>query len=172
MSLPTLSPADTQAAIRSGARLVDIRAADEHARCCINGAVNLPLERIGELPHDGRSVVFHCTSGMRTAGNADALRAAAGDAPAFILDGGINAWRASGLPVATDASQPLELMRQVQITAGLLVLLGVVLGFAVAPAFFALSAFVGAGLTFAGVTGWCGMAQLLRIMPWNKRNGA
>ncbi|MGO7251628.1 YgaP-like transmembrane domain, partial [Rhizobium brockwellii] len=48
-------------------------------------------------------------------------------------------------------------MRQVQITAGALVLAGVLLGLFVTPGFFALSAFVGAGLTFAGVTGWCGM---------------
>ena len=45
-------------------------------------------------------------------------------------------------------------------------------GWLVAPGFFALSAFVGAGLMFAGVTGWCGMAHLLRVMPWNRRSGA
>ena len=46
---------------------------------------------------------------------------------------------------------------------------GVALGVWVAPAFLALSAFVGAGLVFAGTTGWCGMAKLLAIMPWNRR---
>ena len=60
-------------------------------------------------------------------------------------------------------------MRQVQITAGALVLLGVLLGTFIAPAFFGVSAFVGAGLVFAGVTGWCGMANLLCVMPWNRR---
>ena len=60
-------------------------------------------------------------------------------------------------------------MRQVQITAGGLVLMGVLLGTFVAPGFFSLSAFVGAGLMFAGMTGWCGMANLLRVMPWNRR---
>ncbi|WP_325231663.1 YgaP-like transmembrane domain, partial [Sphingobium sp.] len=65
--------------------------------------------------------------------------------------------------------QPIEVMRQVQLVAGGLVLLGVVLGFLVAPAFFGLSAFVGAGLIMAGATGWCGMARLLRLMPWNRR---
>ncbi len=59
-------------------------------------------------------------------------------------------------------------MRQVQITAGLLILTGIVLGWAVNPIFYALSAFVGAGLTFAGATGWCGMAMLLKTMPWNR----
>jgi hypothetical protein len=48
------------------------------------------------------------------------------------------------------------------------VLTGVVLGLFVSPGFFGLSAFVGAGLTFAGATGWCGMAKLLAVMPWNR----
>ena len=61
-------------------------------------------------------------------------------------------------------------MRQVQITAGGLVLLGIALGVWVAPAFLALSAFVGAGLVFAGTSGWCGMAKLLGLMPWNRRS--
>lgn len=59
-------------------------------------------------------------------------------------------------------------MRQVQIAAGSLVLIGVLLGLFVASGFFVVPAFVGAGLMFAGLTGWCGVANLLRIMPWNR----
>jgi rhodanese-related sulfurtransferase len=84
------------------------------------------------------------------------------------LTGGIDGWAAAGLPVEVDRAQPIEIMRQVQIAAGVLVLTGVVLGLLVSPGFFGLSAFVGAGLTFAGVTGWCGMARLLGLMPWNR----
>ena len=80
----------------------------------------------------------------------------------------LDAWTAAGLPVEEDRNAPLELMRQVQIAAGLLVLTGVGLGFAASPAFFGLAGFVGAGLTFAGATGWCGMAKLLAAMPWNR----
>ncbi|QNE33185.1 DUF2892 domain-containing protein [Sphingomonas sp. NBWT7] len=169
MTLATLSPADTRAALDAGARLIDIRGADEHARERIPGAINVPLYRIGDLPRDCRPVIFHCKSGMRTAANAAQLSAAAGNAPTYILGGGIDAWRQAGQPIITDRSQPLEIMRQVQITAGALVLTGVLLGALVAPNFFGLSAFVGAGLMFAGVTGWCGMANLLRVMPWNRR---
>jgi hypothetical protein len=32
-----------------------------------------------------------------------------------------------------------------------------------------LSALIGAGLLFAGLSGWCGMAKLLGVMPWNRR---
>ena len=50
-----------------------------------------------------------------------------------------------------------------------MILVGVVLGFALSPVWFGLAAFVGAGLTVAGTTGWCGMARLLAVMPWNRR---
>jgi len=169
MTPTTLSPADARTAIDAGARLVDIRGADEYAREHIPNALNLPLDRIGDLVRDERPVVFHCRSGMRTAANATQLANAARGAPAFILDGGIDAWRSAGHPTITDRSQPLEMMRQVQISAGALVLAGVLLGFLVSPGFFGVSAFIGAGLMYAGTTGWCGMAKLLRMMPWNWR---
>jgi len=171
-TITTISPTEARAAIESGCRIVDIRAADEHAREHIPGALNLPLERIAELQCDGRPLLFHCRTGMRTAANAARLAEAAGEAPAYIIDGGIDAWRAAGHATRADRSQPLEIMRQVQIAAGALVLAGVVLGLLVAPGFFALSAFVGAGLVFAGASGWCGMATLLRMMPWNRRAAA
>ena len=113
-------------------------------------------------------MVFHCRSGARTSANAARLADAAG-CEAYILEGGIDAWKTAGLPVAVDRRQPIEIMRQVQITAGALVLLGVLLGVWLAPAFLALSGFVGAGLMFAGISGWCGMARLLGLMPWNRR---
>ena len=71
-------------------------------------------------------------------------------------------------PSGSIASSRSNLMRQVQITAGALVLAGVLLGAYVAPGWYGLSAFFGAGLVFAGVTGWCGMAKLLAVMPWNR----
>ena len=108
---------------------------------------------------------------MRTAGACDRLAARVhGDA--FVLDGGLDAWAKAGLPVATNADAPMEIMRQVQIAAGMLVLIGVILGFLVAPAWFGLAGFVGAGLTFAGVTGFCGMARLLMLAPWNRVKAA
>jgi hypothetical protein len=74
--------------------------------------------------------------------------------------------------VIADRTAPLPIMRQVQIAAGSLVLLGVVLAVLVSPWFMALSAFVGAGLIVAGVTGFCGMANLLLHMPWNRSREA
>lgn len=171
MPMTPVTPAEARRLIQSGARLVDIRDADEHAREHIPGAANIPVARIGRLDAGDRAVVFHCRSGARTEANAAGLAAAA-DAPCYVIEGGIDAWRQAGFEVRTDRRQPLELMRQVQLVAGGLVLLGVALGFLAGPGFFAVSAFVGAGLMLAGATGWCGMARLLRHMPWNRRMAA
>lgn len=170
MSVTPLSA--EQAAIRVDAGLaviVDIREADEFARSHIRGSRSLPISKgTGVEDIGGKSVIFTCRSGARTAAHCGRL-AESLEADAYMIDGGLDAWRKAGLPVEIDRGAPLELMRQVQIAAGSLVLIGVILGWFVAPAFFALAAFVGAGLTFAGATGFCGMARLLASMPWNRR---
>ena len=81
--------------------------------------------------------------------------------------GGTDAWAAAGLPTVVNR-KIWSLERQVRLAAGLLVLIGAVLGFAVHRYFFGLCAFVGCGLTFAGLTNWCGMGMLLARMPWNR----
>lgn len=168
MSLPTIDVAGAKRLIDAGAILIDVREADEHAREHVRGARHQALSKLSAIDTAGAAaVIFHCRSGARTAANASRL-AGATDCDAYILEGGIDAWKKAGLPVATDARQPIEIMRQVQITAGSLVVLGVVLGIWVAPAFLALSAFVGVGLVFSGASGWCGMAKLLGLMPWNR----
>lgn len=176
MSLPTIPPARAAELLAAGdAILVDVREADERARARIPGSLHLPLSRLdaAELAvQDGRPVIFHCASGRRTAAHAPALGARAGDCEAMIVEGGLEAWRRAGLPVAEDRRAPLPLMRQVQIAAGSLVVLGALLGTTVSPAFHALSALVGAGLVMAGVVGLCPMANLLAAMPWNRRAAA
>lgn len=167
-ALQSITPERAAALLAEGAVLVDVREADEVARERIPGAHHHALSTLGGgLGNGERAVIFHCRSGNRTQVNADRLAAAA-TCEAFILEGGLQAWKAAGLPVTMDRSQPIEIIRQVQIAAGSLVLLGIALGLLVAPAFHALAAFVGTGLVFAGATGTCGMARLLAHMPWNR----
>lgn len=173
MSLPHLSPSDAKLLIEKGAVLIDIRDIDEHARERIPVARNVPLSKLcAESVGEGHvAIVFHCKSGNRTRMNAPLLSKAA-QVDAFILDGGIEAWRKAGLPIAKDPTQPIELMRQVQIAAGSMALLGALLGYAINPAFYALSGAVGAGLLFAGITGTCAMTCVLKLMPWNRSAAA
>ena len=169
--LHKLSPYEAQARLAAGlAVLVDIREADEFARAHVSGAVSRPLSALEQAPltvDPGADVIYTCRTGMRTAGACDRL-AARVEGNAYVLDGGLDAWSSEGLPVEKNRKAPLEINRQVQITAGLLILAGVILGFLVAPGWFGLSAFVGAGLTFAGLSGTCAMARLLMLAPWNR----
>jgi rhodanese-related sulfurtransferase len=173
MSIPSITAEQAHRLILDGAVLIDVRDADEYAREHIPGAKVIPISEIGRtpLPADARAFVFHCRSGNRTTAHRGKLISCT-NGQAYILDGGLDAWKRAGLPVNEDRSQPLELLRQVQITAGLLVLVGVVLGHLAFEAFYLLAAVVGAGLVLAGVTGTCGMARVLKLMPWNRTSAA
>ncbi|HED53614.1 MAG TPA: DUF2892 domain-containing protein [Phycisphaerales bacterium] len=167
-----VSPELLEQWLRDGeAVLVDVREDFEHNTEKIEGAVNHPLSKFDpEMVRgrwDGKRIVFHCRSGKRSREAAE--RFCDGSGPTFHLAGGIEGWKASGRPTQRPSSAPkIDVMRQVQMTAGSLVLIGVILGLSVSPWFLGLSAFVGAGLVFAGASGWCGMAMLLSKMPWNR----
>ena len=170
--MQTISPQEAQAKLQAGALLVDICSPDEHKREHIQNALNLPLDSLATADKtplkDAKTLIFHCLSGVRTQNAASQLEALLGEnQEGFKLEGGLKAWKDAGLATQFDAKQPLPLMRQVQIAAGSLVLIGTLLGF-VNKWFLLLSAFVGCGLIFAGITGFCGMALLLAKMPWNK----
>lgn len=102
MSLPTIDVARARLLLDQGAILVDVREADEHAREHVPGARHNPLSRLAavEAPA-GKAVIFHCRSGARTAANAPRLAAAA-QCEAYLLEGGLEAWKKAGLPVAVD----------------------------------------------------------------------
>ncbi|MGV3635360.1 MAG: rhodanese family protein [Pseudorhodoplanes sp.] len=168
-----ISPQRAAELMRAGAVLVDIRERDEHARERIDGARHHALSML-DREHPARPgddvLIFHCRSGARTTQNSARLASGVpADVDTYVLDGGIEAWKRAGLPVTLDRKAPLPIMRQVQIVAGSLVVVGTVLGATVAPGFYLLAGLVGAGLVFAGVTGFCGMANLLAFMPWNRQ---
>lgn len=167
-----ISPAQARDLQTSGALIIDIRQPDEFRREHLPGAISFPLADLlaGKSLNisTAQKVIFHCQSGMRTEQNREVLTRAAAPGTALILDGGLNSWKRARLPLEQDKRLPRPVMQQVQIVAGGLILTGQLLGFALHPAFFLLATFVGAGLLFAGLSGWCGMALLLAKMPWNK----
>jgi len=169
VSVKTISPAEAHRLIESGASLIDIRQPDEHSRERIAGALNVPLDRLSKDAAPGDVLIFHCRSGMRTAQAGDKLAEAAAGRDCYIVDGGISAWGNAGLPVEKVRGAPIEMQRQVMIAAGGLVLIGTSLSLFVAPGWIWLAMAVGAGLSFAGISGFCGMAYVLATMPWNRR---
>lgn len=153
-------------------RLFDVRTPAEFRQVHVPYAVNTPLETLdpGMVTHacngDSQPVYVICHSGGRGA-KACAKLLAAGAGQVVNVEGGTAAWEQAGLPVV-HGKKTISLERQVRIAAGLLVLVGSALGYFVHPYWIGLAAFVGAGLTFAGVTDTCGMGMLLARMPWNQ----
>lgn len=154
---------------RDALTLIDVRTPAEYASGHVPEAVNIPLDRITtakvqSVAH-GKEVVLLCMSGKRSE---RACEIVADEIPdAYSLVGGTNAWIAAGNAVQGSGKTVMSLERQVRIVAGTLVLFGLLLGMSGLRIGYGLSAFVGAGLIFAGVTDTCGMAMLLAKMPWN-----
>ncbi|MGC6359106.1 rhodanese family protein [Bisgaard Taxon 45] len=173
MTIQTICVNEVCEKLKQGAILVDIRQPDEYLREHIEGAELHPLSQLEKEGLTGHAVnanvvIFHCRSGRRTQQASELLAALTTGKETFILEGGLEGWKANNQPTRLNRSQPLEMMRQVQIAAGSLTLIGAVLGWLVSPVFYGLCAFVGAGLLLAGATGFCGMARLLALMPWNR----
>ena len=157
---------------RQAVTLVDVREPVERAGEHIPGSILVPWSNFeaGQVPDEGKQVVVYCQKGPRSAKAARQLLAGGWDPEnVAFLRGGLEAWKAGGYETQVNKKAPLSLMRQVQIVAGSLVLTGTVLGAFVSPWFLLLSGFVGAGLTFAGLTNTCGLALWLSKVPDNQR---
>ena len=179
MTVKTVSPHEVFRSIQKGAQsagecFIDVRTPAEYEEIHAEGTRLVPLDRLdpkaimaarngaGDQP-----LFIICRSGSRAAKACEQF-AAAGFTNVQCIEGGTVAWEQAGLPIVRGTSKVISLERQVRIAAGSLILLGALLGVLVHPVFFALCAFIGAGLIFAGITDWCGMGMLLAKMPWNQ----
>lgn len=166
------SPDTLESALKDkNCQLVDVREGFEFESEKIGNCHHMPLSSLNESSLTGldksKPVYLLCKSGSRAAAAADKFKAY-GFQEVYVMEGGLNAWRAAGKPVIEGAKTRWSLERQVRFAAGSLVLLGIVLSFFVNRYFLGLSIFVGAGLVFSGITDTCGMGLLLAKMPWNR----
>jgi len=149
---------------------VDVRSHDEHLSGTIPGAICAPHDELdkhlNKLPKDKELVLF-CRSGGRSAKARESLEQLGYDNLSEI-EGGFLAWSSNPNNQVQSSRKSISIQRQVMISAGTFVLVASLLGLFVNKAWFALVIFVGAGLSFAGISGFCGMALLLEKMPWNK----
>jgi rhodanese-related sulfurtransferase len=175
MGQATISPEDLASRHRKGEsiHLIDVRTPVEFRASHLEFARNIPLDRLDsnavmQPGNGGGSAPLYviCRSGSRGEKACEQLDRA-GYSNVVNVEGGILACERTELPIVR-GRESISLERQVRIAAGSFVLLGVVLGWLVHPACFGLSAFVGAGLVFAGITDTCGMGLLLARMPWNR----
>ncbi|PIQ43136.1 MAG: sulfurtransferase [Gammaproteobacteria bacterium CG11_big_fil_rev_8_21_14_0_20_46_22] len=150
--------------------LLDVREPDEYQAEHISGAISKPLNRCVQEGHSvEKPCVVYCRSGVRSEQAAKAIvQQCNQDADIYMLDGGIVAWKKAGGSTVKTTGFCFSVMRQVQIIIGFMVVLGVVLGLTLSPYYSLISGFFGLGLLFAGITGTCGLARLLMLLPFNR----
>jgi rhodanese-related sulfurtransferase len=175
VDISTISPAELERLRKEGktVELIDVRTPIEFREVHVEIARNAPLDQLDVVAlmqaRNGSAnepLYVVCHAGDRGRQACEKFLKA-GFSNVVNIEGGTKACVEAGLPVIR-GKKAVSLDRQVRIAAGSLVVAGSVLGWFVNPAFIGLSAFVGAGLICAGVTGNCGMAMLIARMPWNQ----
>jgi len=172
---PLRSVSAQQLAVLAGSgklHILDVRTPGEFASLRIAGSVNVPFERLDPpalLGRFGADTALYCVcqTGTRSQLAADRLRAA-GFTNVVHVDGGTNAWTSADLPLLRGERSVISLERQVRIAADLISVLGIIAGALIHPAGYVVSALVGAGLVYAGVTNTCGLSMVLARLPWNQ----
>jgi len=154
-----------------GTLVVDVRTPSEYETTHIPGAINLPLDHIDAhltqlVDRDDTRILLICQSGARAV-RCQRTLARVGLEDTLVLDGGMNAWLTSGLPVIRGRAR-WALDRQVRLTAGLLVATAVAVSFWWPPARY-LAGLIGAGLAAAAMTNTCALGMLLSRLPYNRR---
>jgi rhodanese-related sulfurtransferase len=175
MDVATITPKEVEDLRRRGqiVDLIDVRTPVEYREVHAEPARLVPLvgldsRAVMEARNGTKEAPLYtiCRSGSRGRQACEAFHSA-GFTNVVNVEGGTLAWEQAGLPVVR-GKKAISLERQVRIAAGSLVVLGTALGSFVHPWLLGLSAFVGAGLVFAGVTDTCGMGRMLARMPWNR----
>ena len=167
----TVTELNTHLANQADCQVIDVREYSEYEAERIGGTQLVPLstlEQNAQAIDATRPIFVLCRSGQRAAKAAGRL-SQLGFKNLTVVEGGMLAWDAAGLPIEKGKSKVWSLERQVRFTAGLIVLMGVLLAAFVHPYFIALSGFIGAGLVFASVTDTCAMGMMLAKMPWNQK---
>lgn len=152
--------------------ILDIRTAGEFETVKITGSANIPLDRLDPsdvISRFGADTELYCIcqTGTRSQLAAAKLRNA-GMRRVVHVDGGTNAWVSAGFPVQQGTRKVISLDRQMRISAGALIVAGVVIGALWHPAAYWLAGLIGAGLMYAGLRNSCGMTMVLEKMPWNR----
>ena len=172
MPIKTVNAKTLKSWIETGeAVVIDVREPIEYAEERITNATLLPLGEVTKAklpPINGKKLVIHCRSGKRGTNACEKLLSEDPNLEIYNLEGGISAWKALGNETVNPEKSFLPLDRQVQLTIGLILLISSYLVYTCSIKWLLLIAMVGAGLTIAGLTSFCGLAIIIAKMPWNK----
>lgn len=144
--------------------IIDVRDEDAFFLEHIPGSRNIPLSKLATRLEQLKSqprIILSCEKGMR-AQEAANLLLSHGFKEIELLEGSLTGWKKEKLPTIM-TKRGINVMQQVQLTVGFIVLLGYL--------FYplrGLTLIAGCGLVIAGLTNSCLLASLLQRMPWNK----
>ncbi len=151
--------------------LIDVREPAEYEANNIKGSQLISLANVSlkNLPEIGnKKLVLHCQAGKRSFNACQKLIAENEDLEIYNLEGGISAWIQQGYNFQSSKKFFLPIDRQVQVIIGSATFLTTIAGYFISSKFFIIPMVLGAGLIFAGLSGYCGLAILVAKMPWNK----
>ena len=157
--------------------IIDVRERDEYAIEHVKHSINVPLSVFAMVAPGvlnqlkDKKIMFMCFSGIR-ATQATSLASNMGfnaEHDYSSYNGGLKQWKIDGNEVIKgDSKSILPLQRQVQLIIGALVMVFGGLGMWYEPWFSVAAAATGLGLFLAGATGYCLMAQIVGLLPWNR----
>ena len=155
--------------------LIDVREPVEYRGEHIKYSVSIPLGTLNasNLPSNKNKYVFICQSGVRGESackkiSKQKLSSQQGIELLNLVDGGVSGWKELELPIVKGTSKVLSIARQTQLLIGLLISTVGILALFNDPIFVWLTVLFGIGLVNAGLTGWCGLGELMARMPWNR----
>ncbi len=166
-----ISPKDAEEMVHNNKGVfVDVRTAGEALVEQVPGSVFLPFDlvnkqRLGDLGFEGKTPILVCRTGRRAQQAAESL--AKESKEVAVLQGGVVQWAADGLSL-TKGHRVLPIERQLLLGVGGMILFFTLLSLSINLYFSVLTILMSGGMMFAGITGSCGMARLLVVMPWNK----
>ena len=158
---------------RANQIIVDVRTPGEFEEVHISGSKNIPLtdlkSALPELVETAKNheLILVCRTQNRVKLAYDQLMTH-GISHCRILEGGMTQWIADGRPVIR-GKRGFSLDQQVRLSAGMIIILGVVLSVLVSSWFLLLPAAAGIGLIHAGWTDSCLMRTVLTTWPFNRK---
>lgn len=153
----------------NNALIIDVREPEEFNAEHVPNSINIPLSQLAkEIPKicenlSSNKIIFLCQSGNR-AKKALSIWNKNSNISACTFEGGLFQWKIeSGLIV----KNKLPIMQQVQLVIGIIIFTFSILTYVFSIYFLIPILLIGIGLSISGLTGFCGLAHLLRRMPWN-----
>lgn len=169
-----IQPGELNQLIESDSRplILDVRSPAEFRQMSLPDSKSMPLdqldiEQVRKMADGHKECVVVCYTGKRSAEACRKLREA-GIEGVRSLEGGLELWERKNLALERSETGGFSIIRQVHIVVGAMVVIGVLLTVYLSPWWAILPGFFGAGLLFAGLSGFCGMGLMLSKMPWNK----